>query len=398
MRKRLAEARLRQLWQHFPAVLILGARQVGKTTLARATFPQAAYCDLEEPTLQHLFTEEPTFQLERRVSANGLILDEAQSVPALFASLRGLIDCDRQQNGRFLLLGSAHPSLIRQVSESLAGRVGILDLDPFTVAEVAGKSPARALPDLWLRGGFPDAFAGNFREWWEAYLRTFVERDLPQHGLSADPILLRRLLMMLAHCQGGLLNLSQLGQSLGVSYHTVDRHVNLLEQTFLVRRLLPYHRNVGKRLVKAPKVYLRDTGLLHHLLNLSNLAELENHPARGASWETFVLEDVIRREKLASPQSQFFFWRTAAGAEIDLVIERGPQHYGFEIKAGRGEKMVYAHKLAAALADVGASNGWVLDQSAGITPLLPNVECRGFAGAFGWLPEATSTPSKRGKE
>jgi TolB-like protein len=155
--------------------------------------------------------------------------DEAQSVPAIFAALRGLIDRDRKQNGRFLLLGSAHPPLIRHVSESLAGRVGILDLDPFTAAEVAGQSPARALFDLWLRGGFPDAFAGDFREWWEACLRTYIERDLPQHGLSADPMLLRRLLTMLAHCQGGLLNLSQLGQSLGVSYHTVDRYVNLLE-------------------------------------------------------------------------------------------------------------------------------------------------------------------------
>ena len=148
MWKRLAEARLRQLSQQFPAVLILGARQVGKTTLARAAFPKAAYCDLEDPTLRHLFTEEPAFQLERRDNARGLILDEAQSVPSVFAALRGFIDRDRKRNGRFLLLGSAHPSLIRQVSESLAGRVGILDLDPFTVSEVAGKSPRRALHDL----------------------------------------------------------------------------------------------------------------------------------------------------------------------------------------------------------------------------------------------------------
>ena len=397
MRKRLAEARLRQLWQQFPAVLILGARQVGKMTLARTAFPKAAYCDLEDPTLRHLFTEEATFQLERRVTAEGLILDEAQSVPAIFAALRGLIDRDRKKNGRFLLLGSAHPALVRQVSESLAGRVGILDLDPFIVVEVAGKSPKRALHDLWLRGGFPDAYAGNFREWWEAYLRTYLERDVPQLGLSADPILLRRLLMMLAHGQGSLLNLSQLGQSLGISYHTVERYLNVLEQTFLVRRLVPYHRNVGKRLVKAAKVYLRDTGLLHHLLNLATLDELENHPVRGASWETFVTEDVIRREKLAYPHSQFFFWRTAAGAEIDLIIERGPQRFGFEIKAGSGEKMVYAHKLAAALKDVGATHGWVLDQASDLTPLLPNVECRGYAGAYDWLPEAPARPSKRSK-
>ena len=395
MRKRWAEARLRQLRRQFPAVLILGARQVGKTTLVQSAFPQAAYCDLEDPALRHLFAEEPAFQLERRAGPEGLILDEAQCVPAIFSALRGLIDRHRKRNGRFLLLGSAHPSLIRQVSESLAGRVGILDLDPFTVAEVAGKAPQRALHDLWLRGGFPDAYLGDFREWWEAYLRTYVERDVPQLGLGADPILLRRLLMMLAHSQGGLLNLSQLGQSLGISYHTVERYVNLLEQTFLVRRLLPYYRNVRKRLVRAPKVYLRDTGLLHHLLNLSTLAELENHPARGASWETFVIEDIIRREKLASPQSQFFFWRTAAGAEIDLVIERGPERFGFEIKAGSGEKMVYAHKLAAALADVGARHGWVLDHGSGQTPLSSNVERRGYAEAYAWLPEGSSNRQRK---
>jgi len=273
---RLAAVRLRRLWRQFPAVLILGARQVGKTTLARQTFPRLPYVDLEEPRSRERFQDDPAFQLER-YATTPVILDEAQAVPELFAALRGAIDRQAQKPGRFLLLGSAQPSLIRGVSESLAGRVGVLDLDPLTTAEARSGTPRRAWPALWLRGGFPAALRGDFRDWWEGYLRTYVERDLPQLGVGADPLLLRRLLTMLAHAQGGLLNASALGQSLGVSYHTVQRYLDVLEQTFLVRRLAPYHRNVRKRLVKAPKVYLRDTGLLHHLLNLPSADDVASH-------------------------------------------------------------------------------------------------------------------------
>src|SRR5438094_10235178 len=285
---RLAAARLRRLWRQFPAVLILGARQVGKTTLARQTFPRLPYVDLEEPRSRERFQDDPAFQLERYATAP-VILDEAQAVPELFAALRGAIDRQAQKPGRFLLLGSAQPSLIRGVSESLAGRVGVLDLDPLTTAEARSGTPRRAWPALWLRGGFPGALRGDFRDWWEGYLRTYVERDLPQLGVGADPLLLRRLLTMLAHAQGGLLNASALGQSLGVSYHTVQRYLDVLEQTFLVRRLPPYHRNVRKRLVKAPKVYLRDTGLLHHLLNLPSADDVASHPV-GEELE----EDAVR--------------------------------------------------------------------------------------------------------
>ncbi|MFN0060601.1 MAG: ATP-binding protein [Planctomycetota bacterium] len=386
MLERLATPRLLALWKKFPAVLILGARQVGKTTLAQMVFPKAAYCDLEEPQLRQLFLDDPTFQIEQRQRTEGLILDEAQFVPDCFASLRGIIDRDRKRNGRFLILGSSHPALIQHVAESLAGRVAMLDLDPLAVREIGGADPGVRLPELWLRGGFPDAFAGEFREWWEAYVRTYVERDLPQLGLNADPILLRRVLTMIAHCQAGLQNLSQLGKSLGVSYHTVERYVSLLEHSFLVRRLPPYHRNIGKRLVKAPKIYLRDTGLLHHLLNISTLDELENHPIRGASWETFVSEDLMRRERLAFPQSQFYFWRTATGDEIDLVIERGDQRFAFEMKAGSGKKSDFAAKLANAVKDTDSVAGWILDGTREATPLLPNVECRGYLDAWNWLP------------
>ena len=372
----------------FRGVLILGPRQVGKTTLARAAFPKAPYLDLEQPGVRELFTADPLFQIESRLPgrSGAVVLDEVQCVPEVFAALRGLIDRDRRRHGRFLLLGSAQPALIRQVSESLAGRVGILELDPLTFAEVAPGTPKKKWTDLWLRGGFPDALRGNFREWWEAYLRTYLERDLPQLGVQADPLFLRRLLTMLAHAQGGMLNASSLGASLGVSHHTIARHLDILEQTFLIRRLPPYFRNVGKRLVKAPKVYLRDSGLLHHLLNLRTLDEVRNHPVHGASWETFVLEDIVRREKLRHPHAQFFFWRTADGAEIDLVIERGSARVAVEIKVGRGDKIHAARVLGKAMNDVDAKTGWILDQADSTDALRPGLARRSFAADPEWLP------------
>ena len=238
-----------------------------------------------------------------------------------------------------------------------------------------------------MRGGFPDSLRGPFRDWWDAYLRTYVERDLPHLGVSADPLLLRRMLTMLAHSQGGLLNASQLGNSLGVSYHTVQRYLDILEQSLLLRRLPPYFRNVGKRLTKSPKVYLRDTGLLHHLLNISSIEELENHPIRGASWETFVIEDLIRREKLRYPHSQFYFWRTAAGSEVDLVIERGAKRFAIEVKAGRGDKRHLARVLEQAAADLRAAQIWILDQAGGTEPVGPKVERRSWPENTDWLPE-----------
>jgi hypothetical protein len=315
-----------------------------------------------------------------------LILDEAQSVPQVFASLRGIIDRQRAMNGRFLLLGSAQPSLIRQVSESLAGRVGILELDPLTAAETQSGDPYRKWQDVWLQGGFPDAVRGSFREWWESYLRTYAERDLPHLGVSADPVLLRRILTMLAHAQGGLFNASQFGKALGISYHSIQRYVDILERTFLARRLSPYFRNVGKRLTKAPKLYLRDTGLLHHLLNINTLDELESHPIRGASWETFVLEDLLRRERLRFPHSQCYFWRTQAGAEVDLVLDRGSERFAVEIKAGRGDKGQVVRALEQVKLDLEASAAWVIDQADGVDPLRPGLERRGFQNSVEWLP------------
>jgi uncharacterized protein len=223
--------------------------------------------------------------------------------------------------------------LVRGVSESLAGRVGIFELDPLTAGEIVRGRNARSWTDAWLRGGFPDAVRLDFRTWWESYLRTYVERDLPALGVASDPVFLRRLLTMLAHTQGGLCNASSLGASLGVSHHTIQRRLDILERTFLVRRLQPYFRNVGKRLVKSPKTHLRDTELLHHLLNLATLDQVSNHPIKGASWETFVIEELIRRERLAHPHTQSFFWqyqrrrrsRPGARSRLDPHCHRGQE-------------------------------------------------------------------------
>ena len=382
---RLATQRLQQLAAQFPAVLILGARQVGKTTLTKMAFPTHAYVDLEAPRLREAFTEDAAFQIEQR-GTGGVILDEAQAVPAVFSALRGIIDAERNRRGAYILLGSVQPALVRGVAESLAGRVGILELDPLTAQEAAGGDAPRDWRQLWLAGGFPDALSGDFREWQEAYLRTYLERDLPLLGIDAEPLFLRRLLTMLAHQQGGLLNVSSLAGALGVSHGRVSRALDIFEQTFLLRRLPPYFRNVGKRLTKSPKAYLRDTGLLHHLLNIGTAEELDAHPIRGASWETFVAEDLLRRERLAHPFSQPFFWRTAAGAEIDLLFQRGEAMSAIEIKAGIGSAR-QARGLGDALPDAGAAAGWILDQGEGEEVLNPRVRRRGFALDLYWLPD-----------
>lgn len=366
----------------FPVVVLLGARQVGKTTLVRSAFPRHRYVDLEDPRTAERFRHDARFELD---AADGLVLDEAQAVPSIFNALRGAVDARRRANGRFIVLGSAQPALVRGVSESLAGRAAVLELDPLTAQEVEhpadgvdGVPWRQVWQDVWLKGGFPDALRGDSRRWWESYLRLLLERDLPQYGVRADPLFMRRLLTMLAHQHGGLLNASALGASLGVSHHTLLRHLDVLESVYLVRRLQPYFRNVGKRLTKTPKVYLRDTGLLHHLLNITTAEELANHPSRGASWEGFVIEDVLRRERVSQPHTQPYFWRTAAGAEIDLLLDRGSERIAIEIKAGRGDDARAIRTLREALPDVDATRGWIVDQAPGIERVGECIARAGF--------------------
>jgi predicted AAA+ superfamily ATPase len=378
--KRLAENRLRELSNQFPAVAVVGARQVGKTTLARAAFPSAAYKDLESPLLRLRFAEDPAHELSQLDEMT--ILDEAQTVPEVFPALRGAID-DRRSDRRchFCVLGSAQPILIRGVSESLAGRVGLLELDPLTPAETGLPTATH-----WLAGGFPDAVRGDFRTWWEPYLSAVLQRDLAAYGFRPDAFFLRRLLTMLAAQQGSLLNLSALGNSLGVNYHAVQHGLDLLEGVFLIRRLPPFFSNIRKRLVKSQRIYLRDTGLLHHLLNIANSQDLDNHPLRGASWEGFAIEDIIRRERLAHPFTQFFFWRTATGQEADLVLDRGNRRIAIEIKANSATNIHDARKLEAILDDIGADTGWLVGMGGEFTALTARVRSASLDLQPQWLP------------
>lgn len=373
---RLAQARLAASAQRFPVVALLGARQVGKTTLARATFTGAAYIDLEDPRTAERFRDDARLALDASGPAP-TILDEARAVPEVFPALRGAIDADRRRNGRFIVLGSAQPAVVRGIAESLAGRIGIVELEPLAACEAATGPQPVSWRELWLKGGFPDALRGDHRDWWQAFLRMVLERDLPQYGVAADPVFMRRLLTMLAHQHGGQFNASALAGSLGVSYHTVERHVRTLESVFLVRRIAPYFRNVGKRLTKSPKLYLRDSGLLHHLLNIGSQDELSSHPVRGNSWEGFVIEDVLRREHIARPAAQAWFWRTAAGAEIDLLLDRGGDRVAIEVKTGRPDRHA-VRRLREALPDADARRGWIIDQGSGIEALGAGIVRAGF--------------------
>ena len=353
---------LRRLLSRFPAVTVLGPRQSGKTTFVRAALPGWTYLDLERPSDATPLRADPEARLDQL--GDRVILDEAQQAPALFPILRGVIDRQRGRAGRFVLLGSASPSLVRGISESLAGRTAFLDLPPFRWDEVRVERAANGLRDLWLRGGYPAAFleadARARWEWLEAYSRAFIERDLPALGIDVSASQMRRLWTMLAHVNGGLWNASQLAASLGVSYHTVNRYVDILEQTFLVRKLAPYFRNVGKRLVRSPKIYCRDSGLLHYFLGVRAAGDLDVHPGRGASWEAFIIDQLVSAYHRNDPGSQSWFWRTARGVEVDLLIETGGRLVPFEIKMHSAPDGDAARGLRQCMADLGISRGYLV--------------------------------------
>ncbi|MEJ2588452.1 MAG: ATP-binding protein [Deltaproteobacteria bacterium] len=331
MIKRLCESLVHELAAQFPAVLILGPRQCGKTTLARH-FLKGEYFDLEKPSDLQVFLGD--VELAVRRFDGPLIIDEAQILPDFFPVIRALIDEDRRQNGRFYLLGSVNPSLIKGISESLAGRVGMAELTPFLFKEAMDLEID--LPLNCLKGGYTDAIReknrARWERWQENFVRTFIERDVPRGGVKISAIQMRRLMGMISHLHGGLLNASELGRSLGVSYHTVSDYLDIIEGHYLIRRLPPYHANIGKRLVKSPKIYIRDTGLLHYLLGVSSERTLFESPKRSSSLEGLMIEQIIAREQLEKAGSQFYFYRTYAGAEIDLIVDRGSERIGYEFK------------------------------------------------------------------
>ena len=310
----------------FPVVTIVGPRQCGKTTLARqlVSADSANYFDLEDPvSLARL--EHPRTALQ---DLSGLVvIDEVQRRPDLFPVLRVLVDRD-ENPARFLVLGSAGPELLRQSSESLAGRVEYIELGGFGVEEVG----VARMPRLWLRGGFPLSFLADTDAesggWRRAFLRTFVERDLPQFGAALGVPALHRLLAMLAHYHAQILNVAELATALEVAQATVRRYVDLLEHLFLIRQLRPWRENLRKRQVKRPKIYLRDSGLYHQLIGVGTMDALQMHPRIGASWEGFVLEKVVAE----SGPDEVYFWATHNGAELDLLLLKQGRRIGVEIK------------------------------------------------------------------
>jgi uncharacterized protein len=375
---RLQDPLLRRRLEQFPAVALLGPRQVGKTTLAlqlAATTP-SLYLDLEA-SADLARISEPSLFLQRHADKL-VILDEVQRLPGLFAELRGLIDAGRRQgqaNGRFLLLGSASVELIRQSSESLAGRIAFLELGGLHALELG----ADALDKLWIRGGFPGstlaATDGDSAEWRRQFIRTYLERDIPQLGPRLPAETLRRFWTMLAHGQGSLLNAAELGRSLGVDSKTVGRYLDLLVDLLLVRRLPPLLANVGKRLVRSPKVLVRDSGLVHTLLGLGDADAVLGHPVAGASWEGFVIETLLA----VAPQGcQGWFYRTAAGAEIDLVLEWSPQRrWAIEVKRSLSPRL--GKGFHQARADLQPERTFVVTPSATGYPLADGVEVMGLA-------------------
>jgi hypothetical protein len=330
------------------AVAIIGPRQVGKTTLAReiaGSRPASLYLDLEAREDRDRLAEPALFL--RQYENSLVVLDEIHRVPELFSSLRGIIDKGRRTGhgkGRFLILGSASIDLLRQSSESLAGRITYVNMGPFNVLELPADEPT--LLQLWTRGGFPGSYlAPNDTEsmrWRGDFIRTYLERDVPLFGPRVPAGVLERLWTMLAHGQGTLLNASRLASALQITAPTVQRYIDLLTDLLLVRRLQPFHSNAGKRLVKSPKVYIRDSGLVHALLGLRTFNDLAGHPVAGASWEGYVIENLLAA---APERTVASFYRTAAGAEIDLLLEI-PGHglWAIEVKrslSGRPEKGFY---------------------------------------------------------
>ncbi len=316
--------KVRQYLEQFPVTAIIGARQTGKTTLARQ-FQAKHYFDLENPR-DLVQLEHPLITLEE---LKGLIvIDEIQRQPELFPVLRHLVDTHPQQ--KYLILGSASRNLIQQSSESLAGRIAYFQLDGFRPSDVGAEN----WKNLWLRGALPPSYLSkNDKQsfiWREQYISTFLERDIPQLGIQIPARTLRRFWMMLSHYHGQSLNYSEIGRSFGISDMTVRKYVEILEDTFMVRTLWPWRANLKKRLVKRPKLYFKDSGLFHTLMSVENIDQLRSHPKLGASWEGFALNVLCRL--LDKEEREYFFWSTHAGAELDLFWQDGGKKYGAEFK------------------------------------------------------------------
>ncbi len=353
-RQRLLDATLWRLSQS-PVTALLGARQAGKTTLAQQIVaawegPSTVY-DLEAPAVREAFRATPERLL--RGGEGLVVIDEVQRVPELFEILRPICD-DPERRAVFLLLGSASWDLIRGVPETLAGRISFVEVSGFSLDEVEAENQDR----LWMGGGFPLAYLAESDAartlWMESFVGTFLERDVPGLGSRVSPETLRRFWTMLAHVHGHAWNASSLSRSMGVGVNAVNRYRNLLAGTFMIRVLPPWFESVGKRVVKAPKVYIRDSGILHHLLGLESMDDLVRHPAYGPSWEGFALEQTL----IAFGARQAYFWGTHRGAELDLLLLRGGRRWGFEFKCADAPRTT--RSMHSVIEDLGLQHLWVV--------------------------------------
>lgn len=336
---RIKRDEIEELLQEYPVVGILGLRQTGKTTLAKQIAQNhnklSVYLDLELPEDAAKLSD-PSFFF-KTFETHLIILDEIQEKPALFSIIRALVDQNRVP-GRFLILGSASPTLIRKSADSLAGRIAFTHLHPILIQEI---ETTHSIEELWLKGGLPLSFLAktpsNSYRWRGNYLRSYIERDLPQLNISNDSVFIRRLLSLLSHNHGQTINYHNIGTALQVTGTTIKKYIDLLEQTFIIYTLPPYHINIKKRLVKSPKLYFTDTGLLHYFQRVENLEELLGHPIVGASWEGFVINQL---KGVLSEKYDFHFFRTHEGAEIDLILSQGEKvKYAIEIKRGNSPKI-----------------------------------------------------------
>lgn len=379
--------RITTLLGQSPAVVLTGPRQVGKTTLALeiAKGRRETYLDLESEGDRARLTEPELYFADHADEL--LVLDEIQRLPGLFEVLRGVIDRGRREgkaNGRFLLLGSASLELLAQSGESLAGRIAFAELAPFDLTEVGPKQ----LDPLWVRGGFPESFLASGEEaslrWRQDFIRTYLERDIPQLGPRIPAETLRRLWTMLAHNQGSLLNAAVIARGLGVSGATVGRYLDLMVDLLLIRRLAPRLANAGKRLVRSPKIYLRDSGLLHSLLGIADKESLLGHPVVGGSWEGLVIENLIG---LVGDSVEATFYRTGGGAEVDLVLTwPDGREWAIEVKRTLAPKL--ERGLRSALADIGPERSFIVYPGTDRYPLGVGVEAIG-------LPEICAELSSR---
>jgi predicted AAA+ superfamily ATPase len=373
---RIRENEIYSLLENFPAVAILGPRQSGKSTLARHLLvdkPQSIYLDLENPEDRQKLSAPELF-----FSGNDdrlVCLDEIQRTPDLFPLLRSVID-RRNRNGQFLILGSASRDLIRQSSESLAGRIIFVELPPFLMSEIPGGD----YWDYWLKGGFPRSYLAKDMElsykWRASFISTFLERDLVQLGFNIPPETMRRLWTMCANLHGQIVNLSQIGSSLGVSHTTVRSYIDLLRETFMVRLLQPFESNLNKRLIKSPKIYLRDTGILHSLLSIRKKEDLLGHHILGVSWESLVIENMLN----AARDIPSGFYRTAGGAEIDLILQKADKKIAIECKASAVPKP--GRGFYQAMEDLHIDESWIIAPVSMKYPLKENVHVMTLADAL----------------